>query len=398
MPTYRPVPDDRIDEYRAIQRYAFSPAEPTEPVESVDELPRRATLGARHGLFDGEELLCTATHHWFTTTVRDGEHPLAGLAGVATPPENRRQGLIARLLRESLAEYREHDQYLSALWPFEYAFYRQYGWAQAGTTAIYECDPEALAFAAEIECDGEFQRLGPDDFTAMDPVLAAAGEGVSLWMRRSEEWWRDRIFTGRENDPYVYGVERDGDLRGYVVYHIDADDGRTMRVEECNAIDNAAFLDLLQFILYHDSQVDRVRIRGRVDWPLADLADDPRAIDCELVPGGMVRIVDVERALSALDYPAAAEGRVVLSVDDPIAAWNDDTFALAVRDGAATCTPVDESLDARIAITTLSQLFVGHFSVEHARMAGDLTVESDEVAARLAAMFPPRDVTLSEDF
>src|SRR5699024_4062091 len=137
-------------------------------------------------------------------------------------------------------------------------------------------------------------------YAAMDPVLAAAGEGVSLWMRRSEAWWRDRVFTGRENDRYVYGGEHDGDLRGYVVYHIDSDDGRTMRVKECNAIDNAAFLDLLRFLFYHDSQVDRVRIRDRANWPLADLADDPRAVDCELIPGGMVRIVDVEAALSAL--------------------------------------------------------------------------------------------------
>ena len=398
MPTYRPVPDDRIDDFRAIHQYAFSPAEPSETAESVDELPKRARVGARRGLFDGDELLCTGTHHWFTTMIRGGEHPLAGLAGVATPPENRRQGLIARLLRESLVEYRERDQYLSALWPFEYAFYRQYGWARAGTTAIYECDPAALAFAAETERDGEFRRLRADDFAAMNPVLAAAGEDVSLWMRRSEAWWRDRVFTGREKDPYVYGVEHDGDLRGYVVYDIETDDGRTMWVKECNAVDHEAFLDLLRFLYYHDSQVERVRIRGRADSPLSDLVDDPRAIDCELVPGGMVRIVDVERALSALDYPVDAEGRVVLSVDDPTAAWNDDTFALAVEDGAATCTRVGESPDASVEVTTLSQLFVGHFSVERARIAGELAVESDEVAARLDGMFPPQEVILSEDF
>jgi predicted acetyltransferase len=397
MPIYRPVPDERIDDFQAIHQYAFSPAEPSETVESVENLPKRAEAGARRGLFDGEDLLCTGTHHWFTTTVRGGEHPLAGLAGVATPPENRRQGLVARLLRESLAEYRERDYYLSALWPFEYAFYRRYGWAQAGTTAIYECDPEALVFAARTD-GGEFRRLSADDFAAMDPVLAAAGEGASLWMRRSEEWWHNRVFTGREDDPYVYGVEHDGDLRGYVVYDIETDGGRTMQVNECNALDHEAFMDLLRFLFYHDSQVERVRIRGRSDWSLFDLADDPRAIDCELTPGGMVRIVDVERALSALDYPADAEGRVVLSVSDPTAAWNDDAFALAVRDGRATCSRVDESPDARIAITTLSQLFVGHFSVKRARVAGDLTVESSDAAARLDAMFQPREVVLSEDF
>jgi predicted acetyltransferase len=398
MPTYRPVPNERIDDFMSIRRHAFRPTASPETYETVEELPKPARVGTSRGLFDSTELLCICAHNWFTTTVRGGEHPLAGLSAVATPPQNRRQGLVARLLRESLSEYRERDYYLSALWPFEYAFYRRYGWAQAGTTAMYECDPEALAFAAETEHDSEFRRLGPDDFAAMNPVLDAAGEGVSLWMRRSEEWWRNRIFAGWENDPYVYGVEHDGDLRGYVVYEVETDDGRTMRVEECNAVDHEAFLDLLRFLYYHDSQVERVRIRGRTDWPLFDLADDPRAIDCELTPGGMVRIVDVERALAALDYPAGADGRVVLSVRDPTAAWNDDTFAVAVQNGAATCTRVDEPPDARVAVTALSQLFVGHFSVERAKVAGDLAIESEDAAARLDAMFPPREVILSEDF
>ena len=229
MPTYRAVPDERIDDFRSVLQYAFSPAEAPETYESVADLPKPARLGARRGLFDGDELRCTCAHHWFTTTVRGGEHPLAGLSAVATPPENRRQGLIARLLRESLAEYRERDQYLAALWPFAYAFYRQYGWAQAGRTAIYECDPEALSFAADDgeAPSGEFRRLNADDFEELNSVLTAAGEGVSLWMRRTEEWWRNRVFAGWETDPYVYGVERDGNLRGYIVYDVEADDDRT---------------------------------------------------------------------------------------------------------------------------------------------------------------------------
>lgn len=397
MPSYRSVSDERIDEYREVLRYAFRPTEASETDESIDELPGPAQVGARRGLFEGEDLLCTCAHHWFTTTVRGGEHPLAGLSAVATPPENRRQGLIARLLQESLTEYRERGQYLSALWPFEYPFYRRYGWAQAGTTATYECDPDVLSFATNAE-GGRFRRLSADDFEKMNPVLDAAGEGVSLWMRRTEEWWRCRIFEGWEQDPYVYGIERNGDLQGYVVYVIENDDDRTMYVYECNALDHEAFLDLLRFCYYHDSQVERVRIRGRPDAPFFDLAHDPRAIDCELTPGGMVRLVDVERALAELDYPADAAGRVVVSVRDPVADWNDDTFAVEVENGEATCTRVNEPPDARVAITTLSQLFVGHFSVERATTASDFTIESTDAADHLDSMFPPQEVALSEGF
>lgn len=393
MPTYRSVPDDRITDFQNILQYAFSPSEPP---ETDEERPDSVQLGSRRGLFDGEELLCTCAHHWFSATVRGGDHPLAGLSAVATPPENRRQGLIARLLAESLAEYRERGQYLAALWPFSYSFYRQYGWAQAGSTATYECDPEALSFAAG---DGDrFRELDVDEFEAMDRVLDAHTQGISLSIRRSEDWWRHRIFESWDTDPYVYGVERDGDLRGYVVYTVESDDGRTMRVRELAAIDHEASLDLLRFLYYHDSQVERVRIRGRPSTLLFDLANDPRAIDCELTPGGMVRIVDVERALSALDYPTDSEGRLVLSVRDSTVDWNDDTFALEVADGKATCERVDERPDATVPITTLSRLFVGHFSVERATLVGDLAVESPEIRKFLEELFPSGAVFLNANF
>ena len=331
MPTYRPVPDERIDDFRGVLQYAFRPAEVSETYETVEELPGPARVGARRGLFDGEELLCTCAHHWFTVDVRGGEHPLAGLSAVATPPENRRQGLVARLLDESLAEYHERDHYLSALWPFEYAFYRRYGWEQAGTYASYECEPEAFAFAAAATDDaGEFRRLDADEFERLNRVLDAHNDGVSLSMRRSEEWWRRRIFAGWERDPHVYGIERDGELRGYVVYDIETDEETTMRVHELVATDHETYLNLLRFCYYHDSQVERVKIHGRPDTLLFDLADDPRAIEYAVTPGGMVRIVDVERALSELDYPPDREGRIVLSVCDSLADWNDDTFAVDI--------------------------------------------------------------------
>lgn len=397
MPTYRPVPDERIDDFMSVLRYAFRPAEQPETYETVEELPGPAQVGEGRGLFEGDELLCTCAHNWFTVDLRGAEHPLAGLSAVATPPENRRQGLVGQLLRESLAEYRERDHYLSALWPFEYPFYRRYGWAQAGTYASYECDPDALAFAAESAEGGEFRQLEADEFERLNPVLDAHNDGIALSMRRSEEWWRHRIFEGWERNPSVYGVERNGELRGYLVYRIEADDETTMRVYELVSADHEARMNLLRFCYNHDSQVETVKIHGRPDTLLFDLADDPRAIEYEVTPGGMVRIVDVQTALSELDYPIEKK-RIVLSVRDPLADWNDGTFAIEVKAGEATCDRVDERPDATVDITTLSQLFVGHFSVERATIAGSLSIESESAGGLLDEMFPPQEVFLREGF
>ncbi|PSP89777.1 GNAT family N-acetyltransferase [Halobacteriales archaeon QS_4_69_34] len=427
MVEYRPVPDELIDEFRGIVQYAFAPAETPESYERVEDLPGPARVGARRGLFAsagnaetaagetgesdaGGDLRCVCAHHWFTVALRGDDHPLVGLSAVATPPEHRRQGLVERLLVESLREYRERDQHLSALWPFEYGFYRRYGWARAGSYVRYNCPPEALAFAAEpTDGRGTFRELASDEYDELNRVLDAHNEGYALGMRRTEEWWQYRVFEGWDRDPAVYGWEQNGELRGYVVSLIEEGEGETELIARDLAfVDREAYLQLLRFLSYHDSQVERVRFRGFPERNplLFDLAEDPRAIECELRPGAMVRIVDVPAALEALSYPPDAKGRLTIAVSDSLADWNDGTFAVEVADGVATCRQIggrgagsgDDSPDVTIDVDTLSQLYVGHSPVERAVRAGELSAGTDAVRELLGAMFPPQDVFLREEF
>lgn len=53
---------------------------------------------------------------------------MGGIAGVATWPENRRGGLVSKLLSKALARMNEEGQVLSCLHPFSVPFYRKFGW------------------------------------------------------------------------------------------------------------------------------------------------------------------------------------------------------------------------------------------------------------------------------
>ncbi|WP_254537806.1 GNAT family N-acetyltransferase [Halomarina litorea] len=403
MPDYRPVPESDRDEFRRLLTYAFRPTERYDPEED-DEEPKPAQPGDPRGIYDGDELLATGRHHWFTLDVRGEPHGVGGLSAVSTPPQNRRRGLVRRLLAESLAEYREREHYLSALWPFEYAFYRKFGWATTSRYAETTFDPDALSFVDGVEPPGEgtgrYRELSGDDWKAMETVYRAANDR-GLSMHRTEEWWRKRVLTWWEAEPYAYGWERDGDLRGYLVYDVQDDDeaeGRTMRVNELCAADHEARLELLRFCRYHDSQVKRVRLYGPVDTTLQDLVSDPRGVEVEVKPGPMSRLVDVERALDALSYPEEATGTVTLAVGDDLVEWNDGTFRLAVEDGRATCERTDGAPDVRVDVGTLSQVAVGYHAVEDARLYGDLSVEDEGAAETLAALFPPEGTFLREGF
>lgn len=393
MPEYRPVPDGRVNDYLQLVSYAFRPENPHEPVESVDDLPAPATLAERRGLFDDGELCSACAHHWFTLDIRGEPHAVAGLSAVSTPPGRRRQGLVGELLAASLAEYRDRDIGFTALWPFAHEFYGRFGWGLANRFAWTTCPPDALAFAEGGE--GHFVDLGPDRWRGLAQVYEAHNDHA-LAMHRTEAWWRKRVFTSWGDDPYVVGWERDGDLRGYLVYTVEKEEGdRRLDVSELGGVDHEARRNVLRLVRNHDSQVETVRIYGTPGTTLFDRSATPGDIEETVQAGPMVRLVDVAGALATLSYPAT--GEVVLDVSDSLADWNDGRVRLAVGDEEVTCEPTDATADAEVDVGTLSRLAVGSLAVEAARRFGGL-VTGDETARTLDSLFPPGEPFLREFF
>lgn len=400
---YRELPDDRKEEFQDFVHYAFSLEDG--PQDGHDWDPTEEP-GAGRGLFDGDEMLCVCSHYWFQTSLRGQQFEMPGVSAVASPPHHRRQGYVARLLGESLSEYRERGDFLTALWAFEHPFYERQGWGLANKWTRYECDPEALAFARESPlAGGEFRPVSADEYERLAEVLALDNEDYELSIQRTAEWWRERTFTSLGTDPYAYGWERDGELRGYVVYRVeDADEGKRLDATEFVAPDREARVNLLRFLANHDSQVERVSINGPVDTTLLDMADDPADIDCEVKPGPMVRLADVPAGFEALEYPTGLDAEFTLSVADPLADWNDDTFRVSVGDGSASCEPATETsattadADVSADVSALSQVFVGYHSVGDAETFAGLEIRNSEARDALRAMFPERDVFLREGF
>ncbi|WP_424013362.1 GNAT family N-acetyltransferase [Halorubrum xinjiangense] len=419
---YRPFPDERGDEFDAFMRYAFSPTEGPYDPEAADD---HDTIADRRGLFDGDDPVAVCAHHYFSLRIRGADREVAGLSAVASPPEHRRRGNVGRMLRESLAEYRERGVSVSTLWPFEYPFYANYGWATASRYPHLTAPPAQLGFVDDLVATdgddaGHFRRLGEGDYESVKPVLAATADRYDLTMDWTEEWWRERTLQGWKTDPFVYGWERDGELRAVCAYSFeepdDADDP-ILRVTDVAVADDEAWFQLLRFFRNHDSQVDEVRIRAPPDAPLLDLVDDPRAVDCEVRTGPMVRLVDVAAALEAFGPDPAVEAAFSLSVADPLVDWNDRTFRVEVADGAVAVEPVDGgegggrdgagagdesgsetgNADAAVEMGALSQLYVGYRSVDEVIRDGGLAVDS-VTTDDLRALFPPRTTHLREGF
>ncbi|AXR78156.1 GNAT family N-acetyltransferase [Natrarchaeobaculum sulfurireducens] len=409
MVEYRPIQDDRevFHEYRS---YAFRPEEGPQAYDPDEHDTPRALLGARRGIFTddaNDRPRCVCRHYWLEARVRGEDHPTGGMASVATPPEYRRQGHVGRLLEGSLAEYRERGVRFAVLWPFNYAFYRQFGWKTANRLASYECAPEVFAFAREhVDHDAsQFRRLAADEHTELEEVYERHRDRYAMAFRRDERWWRRRVFGGHDVDPFVYAYERDDEVQGYLVYSFDdeTDDetrrGRTMTVSELAYADREASLALLSFVADHESQAERVHLEVPDAFPLLETVPAPDRVETSIEIGAMVRVVDVVETLSALSYPNV-DGSITIAVDDPLAAWNQGSFELTVDDGIGTCERLGDETDADVTLEvgSLSQLIVGYRSARDLERTDDLAVADDCTLETLEGLFPETDVYLGEHF
>lgn len=404
------VPDDHRETYDRILSYAFAPERGPDPDREGPDRPasfhRRGVYevpaGTPPGERSAEDLITVCGYHDFSARIRGAFHPVGGVSAVASPPEHRRRGVVRTMLAELHAEFRSRGIAFAALWPFKYSFYRRLGYARVNDYARLTVAPDELEGAVPAP-DGAFVRLSPDDWKRLDAVHATAAT-EPLGLDRTEDWWRYRAFQSWETDLFVYGWERGGELRGYVVYSVsdgDGDeDGRTLVARELVGVDREARGHLLRFCRNHDSQVERVRLIGRVDTRLFDRLADPSAVDVAVKPGPMFRLVDVSAGLSSLSYPTGVAGEVVLEVTDDHCEWNDGTVELRIGDGSATCEPTDAEPDLSLEVGALSRLAVGSHSVGRLEELGDATVASGAGDARktLESAFPGTEPFLREGF
>lgn len=408
---YRTLPDAHEDRFGELLSYAFRPEAGPDP--DMDDVPDDPDIYHRRGFYDidpevetadadPESLQATMAYYAFTARVRGDWHPLGGVTAVASSPAIRRQGQVGKMLEAMLAEFREEDAYLSALWPFKHPFYRRYGYAVTNKYARTTLPPDALEAAAG-ERHGEFRRIESDDWNLVDEVYDEwASEDLAL--KRTESYWRTRRFQSFGSDPFVYGWYDDaGDLAGYVAYVVQKEGDRNdkrMDVWELAAIDEEAHRQLLRFCRDHDSQVGEVRLYTAVETAtdLLDRLDDPRDAEVTVNAGPMLRVVDVEDAVAAIDFPEDVDATVTVAVEDDTLDWNDDTFELVVSDGEGQCRRVDEGAEAEMEVGAFSQALIGAVPVAKLERYGDLAVEDGETLDALDAMFPPATVFLREGF
>lgn len=332
------------------------------------------------------------------------ELPVGGIAGVATWPEKRRGGKVASLLIHALGVMRGQGQTLSLLHPFQFEFYRRFGWETYTEYKKYELSafqiPRYPYEGGRVERTAELGLL-----RSVYDAYAARFNGMLV---RTDEWWEWRILK-RKNAGGVSAVYYGADQapKGYMLYKVA--DGNLV-VNEFVALDAEAQRGLWNYIANHDSMLGhngRVELRAESGDRLASLLKDPR-IKQELVPYFMARLVDAAAFLKGYAFAPGKAGEMQLFIRDPHALWNEGPYTLRIKeDGSAAVEhtetswertgPEERAKGLSCSIGILASMLLGYerpaFWYENGMLAGPAAdVE------RLEALIPKRSTFLLDFF
>lgn len=324
----RQLTPEEFDLSIELSQYAFQYKVSAEELEK-----RRASFKAERfwGVFQDSDLLAKLTLLPLNLYIQGDAVPMAGIAGVATWPENRREGFVSRLLTHMLVHMKEQGQVISCLHPFLIPFYRKFGWEVYTDYKKYTMDVHQIPSRTELR--GTVKR-NVKDIAVLDSVYQTFASRYNGTLVRDVEWWEQMVLGGDEHTA-VYNSES-GAAEGYALYQIK---NQELIIDEFVYLNENARQGLWTYLANHDSMVKKVIVdHVPADDLLPFLLRDPRCKQ-ETVPYFMARIVD---ALSFLQYyhfnPAAASEtrQLRFCIKDEHAPWNEGQWELTISpDGTA---------------------------------------------------------------
>jgi predicted acetyltransferase len=336
-----------------------------------------------------------AMHIWI-----NGQHyAMGGIAGVATWPEYRRHGMVRKLLLHGLRTMKDQGQTISLLHPFQYAFYRKFGWETFTEFKKYEIETKLLPAWSDIA--GHIKRTS--DWRLLDPIYQAYAFGFNGMLNRDEDWWTRRVFTAKPGTAAVY-YDQSGAAQGYIYYNIK---NKEMNVHEFVFLNEHARKGLWKFISDHDSMLDKVHLKAPTNDRLPFLLSDPR-IKQGLEPYTMARIVDVVPFLEQFTFtPGLEKRKLELHITDAQASWNNGVFSVKVDlNGKAKVKRLEvtelkktkgQSTQAACDIGTLTAMLLGYQRPAFLQSIGRLDADAG-VVADLEALVPSRTTYMADFF
>jgi len=303
--------------------------------------------------------------------------PMAAVYAVAIAPEWRSTGIGAALMRDALGWMRGRGLALSTLFPATQSVYRRVGYEQSGMNYVYEQPIATLP----TDRDGlAVRRAHKSDRETLQRLYAERAAHTAGNLDRDARFWDDVLESKREQVD-VYLVEQGETAQGYAAFaHRKDPDGRvyTLSTSDLVARTPQAARALLGFFAGHRAT------RQRLQW--AGPAADPLRLhlpnqDCTVSRHKlwMLRILDVEAALTARGYSPDVDAELHLDLRDDVLPVNAGCWTMRVANGNAQVQR-GGSGNLRLDVRGLAPLYSGLHSAEDLVVAGLVDGDPRELA------------------
>ncbi|MGM0884531.1 MAG: GNAT family N-acetyltransferase [Bacillota bacterium] len=385
---------EHFDECMTLSQFAFQYQKSANELEQLKE-QFGTEPAVRYAVYVDNQFAAQATVLELETYIGGRRFAMGGLAGVATWPEHRRKGLVAKLLVHSMKEMKDKGQTISFLYPFAFGFYRNFGWDTYTEYKAYiikaEQLPPRIAYAGRIE-----RYMG--SYSLLNSIYDTFASRYNGALVRSELWWKYRISERKQGQTAVY-YANNGEPLGYIIYEVK---NKQLSVHELIYLNEETRGALWSFISQHDSMIAEVKITVPADDLLPYLLPDPR-IKQEVIPYFMARIVDAEAFVEQYAFVAASEeDHIQIMLSDEHASWNNGFNTLQIdADGKGKLRRLDviERVDTciKLDIGAFTTMLLGYLRPlqlsQLARIQGDVAA-----IKRLQARIPERTTYLADFF
>ena len=322
---------------------------------------------------------------------------LHGAVGPVTcQAEYRRQGHVGRLLRLALEDMRRNAVATAGLYTPHDALYRRYGWERGEGKRRYVFEAKDVRLRLHGS-RGRLENVGADGWARLDDIYRRYARPRNGPLHRVEPWWRFAVLMDFEERPRqaVIWHDADGEAQGYVIYSSQGA-GEPMRheldVRDMVALTPDAYLGLWQYLATHDIAV-RIHTHAPPDDPFPDLLQDPWRVQVERAEGAMIRIVDIERALSQRPYAGRRPVSFTMRIEDSAAPWNEGVWRVEAADGHMEARLTGDEPDVELSVNFLAPLFTGFVRADTAAATGMLRVRNpdalSDVTEAFAVTYPP---------
>lgn len=315
--------------------------------------------------------------------------PLNGLTWVGVHPDHRRRGILRQLMTDHLHTAHDHGEAVAGLQASETNIYGRFGYGAASTATVL-----TLGRGTDLSAGDALQAAAAELTTHLVPAGTAEAMAAihDIHLRSAEHalgavtrtehmaglWFRDFPVARGTKEPWqVLFAAAGAEVRGYAVVRRSAqwDKGipsGEVRVREMGAVDSAALLALTRRLIDFDLTGKVTLFDRGLDDPILWWAGGPRAVGLQAGDSLWVRLVDVDKAMTARGYAAPTD--LVLDVLDPLCPWNQRRWRLTVgADGIGRCLPTEDAPDLRLPVAALGAAYLGSRPIAAQAAAGGVT-------------------------